>query len=45
VRAVHAYARPGTYFPVLRAAVQREGDAATPYARVENLARARVVVS
>ncbi|TGD71951.1 hypothetical protein E4634_16590 [Mangrovimicrobium sediminis] len=35
---------PGTYFPVLRVASQRNGDAATPFARVQNLARVRVVV-
>jgi hypothetical protein len=44
VSATHAYDKPGTYFPGLRVTSQREGDAATPYARVENLARARVVV-
>lgn len=42
--ASHAYAKPGTYFAVLRVAAQRDGDAATPYARVLNLARARIVV-
>ena len=41
----HAYARPGTYFAVLRVASQREGDVSTPYGRVQNLARARVVVT
>ncbi|MER6559550.1 Tat pathway signal sequence domain protein, partial [Streptomyces sp. NPDC001027] len=40
----HAYTAPGTYFAVLRATVQREGDAKTPFARVQNLARVRVVV-
>lgn len=43
--ASHAYTKPGTYFAVLRAALQREGDAGTPYARVQNLAQVRVVVS
>jgi hypothetical protein len=43
--ASHAYARPGTYFAVLRVGSQRQGDTATPYGRVLNLARARVVVS
>ena len=43
--ASHAYSRSGTYFPVLRAASQRDGDPRTPYGRVQNLARARVVVS
>jgi len=32
------------YFPVLRATSQREGDFQTPYARVQNLGRVRVVV-
>jgi hypothetical protein len=42
--ASHAYARPGTYFAVVRVGAQREGDAQTPYGRVLNLARARIVV-
>ena len=42
--ATHTYAKPGTYFPVLRGTSQRQGDARTPYGRVQNLARARVVV-
>ena len=37
--ASHAYAMPGTYFPVLRVTSQREGDPSTPYGRVQNLAR------
>lgn len=41
----HAYAKPGTYFAVLRAVSQRQGDANTPFGRIENLARVRVVVS
>jgi hypothetical protein len=42
--ATHSYSKPGTYFAVLRAASQRQGDARTLYARIENIARARVVV-
>jgi hypothetical protein len=42
--ASHSYATPGTYFAVVRVGSQREGDAATPYGRVLNLARARIVV-
>lgn len=42
--ATHAYAKPGTYFPVLRATSHRQGDTRTPYARVQNLARVRVIV-
>jgi hypothetical protein len=45
VSATHAYSRPGTYYPVLRASAAREGRADTPYARVQNIGRARVVVS
>lgn len=43
--ATHAYDKPGTYFAVLRAASQRQGDPATPYGRIQNLARVRVVVA
>jgi hypothetical protein len=35
---------PGTYFPVVRVVAQRDGDRDTPYARLRNLARVRVVV-
>jgi hypothetical protein len=42
--ATHSYSKPGTYFAVLRAASQRRGDAKTPYGRIQNLARVRVVV-
>jgi hypothetical protein len=35
----------GTHFPVVRVVAHREGDVTTPYARLQNLARARVVVS
>jgi hypothetical protein len=44
LEATHAYDRPGTYFAVLRAASQRQGDPRTPYGRIQNLARVRVVV-
>ncbi|HJW42494.1 MAG TPA: hypothetical protein VJ476_14855 [Rhizomicrobium sp.] len=45
VSASHAFTVPGTYFPALRATVQRDGDARkTAYARVQNLGRVRVVV-
>ena len=40
----HAFAVPGTWFPAVRAVSQREGNASTPYARLQNLARVRVVV-
>ncbi len=41
----HTYTEPGTYFPVLRAASQRDGDASDPFTQINNLARVRVVVS
>ena len=44
LRATHSYAIPGTYFPALRVASQREGDAGTPFARSLNLGRVRVIV-
>ncbi|QFG21401.1 PKD domain-containing protein [Actinomadura sp. WMMB 499] len=44
VEAEHAYTEPGTYFAVLRVTAQRDGDAETPYGRVQNLARVRIVV-
>jgi hypothetical protein len=40
----HTYTRPGLYFPAIRAASHRTGDKLTDYARVMNLARARVIV-
>jgi hypothetical protein len=40
----HAYEKPGTYYAVLRANSQRNGDVQTPYGRIQNIARVRVVV-
>ena len=40
----YAFTNPGTYFPTLRVASQREGDPSTPFARSLNLGRVRVVV-
>jgi hypothetical protein len=44
VKLLHSFDAPGTYFVTLRAAAQRNGDRQTPFARVQNLGRARVVV-
>jgi hypothetical protein len=44
VTATHAFSKPGTYFPTLRVASQREGNPNTPFARSLNLSRVRVVV-
>ncbi len=41
----HSFAASGTYFPAVRVVAQREGDVTSHYARVQNLARVRVVVS
>jgi hypothetical protein len=43
--ATHTYSRPGTYYAVLRATSHRDGDRHSPYARIENIGRARVVVT
>ena len=44
IRRTYTFSKPGTYFPTLRVASQRNGDTATPFARVQNLKRVRVVV-
>lgn len=41
----HSFTAPGTYFPAVRVSSHRTGDASTPFARIQNLARVRVVVS
>ncbi len=43
--ATHAFTSPGTYFPALRVASQREGDPSSPFARSQNLSRVRVAVN
>jgi len=40
----HRFDKPGTYFAGLNGVSQRGGDRATPYARIENIDRVRVVV-
>jgi hypothetical protein len=44
VKASYAFSKPGTYFPALRASSHRQGNFKTPFARIENLGRVRVVV-
>ena len=41
----HAFSKPGTYFPALRITSNRQSDARSPYAQVQNLGRVRVVVA
>lgn len=40
----HSYSKPGTYFATLRVASQRDGDTETPFGKVQNLDRVRIVV-
>jgi len=40
----HGYSKPGTYFALLRATSQRDGDSSTAHGRIQNIARVRVVV-
>ncbi|MBA4302069.1 MAG: hypothetical protein C0433_18495 [Cyclobacterium sp.] len=44
VEVTYTFSKPGTYFPTLRVASQRDGNAKTPYTRIQNLDRVRVVV-
>lgn len=44
IEASHTYVEPGTYFAGVRATSQREGDSETPFARISNIKRVRIVV-
>jgi hypothetical protein len=44
LKTTYTFSKSGTYFPTLRVAAQREGDTASPFARIQNLDRVRVVV-
>jgi len=39
-----SFATPGVYFPTVRVVAQRDGDPTSPYGRIQNVARVRVVV-
>jgi len=45
VKTTYTFSENGTYFPAVRVASQREGNAQTPHTRIRNIARVRVVVS
>ncbi|MFX1561174.1 MAG: hypothetical protein ACFFBL_11350, partial [Promethearchaeota archaeon] len=45
VKTDYTFSESGTYFPALRATLHRQGDPETPYARVQNIGRVRVVVN
>lgn len=42
--ASHTYAKPGTYFAVVRVTARQGGDAKTPYQQIQNLTRIRIEV-
>jgi hypothetical protein len=44
VKTTYKFTKSGTYFPTLKVTAQRQGDAKTPFARIANLERVRVVV-
>lgn len=44
VKTTYTFKSPGTYFPTLQGASERDGDLETPFARIKNLGSARVVV-
>jgi hypothetical protein len=44
VKTTYAFTKPGTYFPAIRAVSERQGNRSTPYARIQNLGRVRIVV-
>ncbi len=44
ISTTHSFAAPGTYFVTVKIESQRNGDLTSPYARIPNLARVRVVV-
>ena len=44
LKTTYTFTKPGTYFPTLRVAPQRQGDTTTLFTRIQNLDRVRVVV-
>jgi hypothetical protein len=44
LKTTYTFLAPGTYFVTLRAVSQRQGETNTPFARIQNLGRVRVVV-
>lgn len=44
IKIKHTFLSKGTYFPTLKVTSQREGDTKTPFARIHNLGKVRVVV-
>jgi hypothetical protein len=44
LKTTHTFSKPGTYFVTLHVASQRQGNSKTPFTRIQNLERVRVVV-
>lgn len=44
LKITHTFSKPGTYFPALLAMSQRDGDGKSPFTRIPNLAKVRVIV-
>lgn len=44
IKITYTFTNPGTYFPTVRIASERTGSKNTPYTRIQNLDRVRVVV-
>lgn len=44
LKMTYKFTKAGTYFATLRVASQRNGDTKTPFARIQNLDRVRVVI-
>jgi hypothetical protein len=44
IQRTYQFLKPGTYFPTVRVASQRDGNTGSPFARIQNLDRVRVVV-
>lgn len=44
IKITYTFKKPGTYFPTVLVVSQRQGDLKTPFARIQNLGSARVVV-
>lgn len=45
VKMKYRFHKAGTYYPTLRVVSQREGNTQTPYTRIQNLDRVRVVIN
>lgn len=44
LKRTYSFARPGTYFPALRVTSHRQSDKKSPFCRIQNIGRVRVIV-